>query len=46
VGGECDKLKSMTLTSGGKCFFPNSLEEGIKLFEIETILCSGIRKQE
>jgi len=21
------------------------LEEGIKLFEVETILCSGIRKQ-
>lgn len=45
VGGECDELKSLTLVSGGKCFYPQSLAEGIKLFEVETILSSGIRKK-
>lgn len=45
VGEECEDLKSVTLASGGKCFFPKTLNDGIKLFEVETILRAGIRKE-
>lgn len=43
VGESCTDLKSITLASGGKCFYPKSLSDGIKLFEIETILTAKIR---
>lgn len=43
VGVACEGLKSVTLASGGKCFFPKSMPEGLKLFEVETILTCRIR---
>lgn len=34
----CSGLKNITLASGGRCYCPQSLNQGLELFEIETIL--------
>jgi len=38
VGEDCISLKTLTHASGGRCYCPKVLIEGMQLFEIETIL--------
>jgi ubiquitin-conjugating enzyme E2 D/E len=44
VGTKASGLKSITLASGGKCYFPETLDYGLQLFEDETILSAGFRE--
>ncbi|CAD8059537.1 unnamed protein product [Paramecium sonneborni] len=44
VYDKCDGLKQITKAAGGQCFCPKTIQEGLKLFEYETILSAKIRK--
>lgn len=43
VGDKCKGLKKITHASGGKCYLPRNLNEGLDLFEIETIVSAKTR---
>ena len=45
VGPNCDTLVGITHATGGHSFAPASLDEGIRLFEWETVLRAGVREQ-
>lgn len=38
VSKNCKALKNITQASGGRCYCPESLSQGMELFEVETIL--------
>lgn len=44
VYDKCNSLKQITMATGGKCFCPKSIQEGLRLFEYETILTAKCRK--
>jgi hypothetical protein len=44
VGPSSDHLKGMTLACGGYAFMPMSVQEGVKLFEWETLLSAYNRE--
>ncbi|CAD8137345.1 unnamed protein product [Paramecium octaurelia] len=44
VYDKCDGLKQITKAAGGQCFCPKTIQEGLKLFEYETILSAKIRR--
>jgi hypothetical protein len=44
VGTKARGLKGITLASGGKCYFPDTLEYGLSIFEDETILSATLRE--
>lgn len=43
VGPNCETLVGITHATGGHSFAPNSMDEGIRLFEWETVLRAGVR---
>ena len=43
VSSNCIGLKTITHASGGRCYCPQTLLSGLKLFELETILSAGLR---
>lgn len=43
VGENCIGLKTITHCSGGKCYKPADLNEGISLFQVETIVSAKAR---
>lgn len=43
VGENCVGLKTLTHASGGRCYCPKQLAQGLALFEIETII-SALRR--
>lgn len=45
VGPNCNSLKSLTFACGGRCYYPETLESGLELFEIETILSTELREK-
>lgn len=45
VGPNCSSLKSLTFACGGRCYYPETLESGLELFEIETILSTELREK-
>ncbi|CAD8192572.1 unnamed protein product [Paramecium octaurelia] len=46
VSDDCTDLKKITKATGGQCFSPQTIQEGLKLFEFETILSASIRKKQ
>lgn len=44
VDFKCHDLKQITKAVGGKCFSLRTLEAGVRLFELETILSAKRRK--
>ncbi|CAD8117953.1 unnamed protein product [Paramecium sonneborni] len=46
VSDFCPGLKKITKATGGQCFSPSTIQEGLKLFEYETILSAQIRKKQ
>jgi hypothetical protein len=44
VGTKAKGLKGITLASGGKCYFPETLDYGLQLFEDEAILSAALRE--
>lgn len=45
VGPNCETLVGITHATGGHSFAPNSMDEGIRLFEWETVLRAGVRQK-
>ncbi len=45
VGPNCDTLVGITHATGGHSFAPHSMDEGIRLFEWETVLRAGVRQK-
>lgn len=43
VGPDCLDLKTITHASGGRCYCPKNMNDGLNLFEIETILSTKAR---
>ncbi|CAD8206904.1 unnamed protein product [Paramecium pentaurelia] len=46
VSNDCSDLKKITKATGGQCFSPQTIQEGLKLFEYETILQASIRQKQ
>ncbi|CAD8106696.1 unnamed protein product [Paramecium primaurelia] len=46
VSNNCSDLKKITKATGGQCFSPQTIQEGLKLFEYETILQASIRQKQ
>ncbi|XP_006822902.1 uncharacterized protein LOC102801139 [Saccoglossus kowalevskii] len=44
VGSNNRRLQCLSSITGGCCFFPESEKEGLQLFEMETVLSLGARK--
>lgn len=38
-----ERLKCLSLATGGYAFHPKTLREALRLNELETVLCSGVR---
>ncbi|CAD8083491.1 unnamed protein product [Paramecium sonneborni] len=45
VSNDCQGLKTLTHASSGRCYCPQTLAEGMSLFEIESILSVNHREQ-